>query len=86
MPRKRSRSPHQASPDEQPLLAERIQRNPILRAFGSFMVGQAIWRRNTLGEGSVAPTPVVLAPDPVEPAAADGDDSYPARSDHDPLR
>jgi len=49
-------------------VAERIQRHPILRFLGSLMVGQAMWRRNALGEGSVAPTPELLTPDPVEPA------------------
>jgi hypothetical protein len=49
-------TPPSCPPTERPLLAERIQRNPILRFLGSLMVGQAMWRRNALGEGSVAPT------------------------------
>jgi hypothetical protein len=63
-------------------LAERIQQNPILRFLGSLMVGQAMWRRNTLGEGSVAPTPELLTPDnPVEPALPDGDEDHTTRAD-----
>ncbi len=81
MSSKRSRS--HATPTEPPLLAERIQRNPILRFLGSLMVGQAMWRRNTLGEGSVAPTPELLTPDPVEPASPDGDEDHSTRSDQD---
>jgi hypothetical protein len=47
------------------------------------MVGQAMWRRNTLGEGSVAPTPELLTPDPVEPAHRDGDQDHTTRADQD---
>jgi hypothetical protein len=80
MPSKRSRHRrHANTPAERPLLAERIQRNPILRLLGSLMVGQAMWRRNALGEGGVAPTPELLTPDPVEPALPD-DEDHPTRS------
>jgi hypothetical protein len=70
-------------PTERPLLAERIQRNPILRFLGSLMIGQATWRRNALGEGSVAPTPELLTPDPVEPASSDADEEHSTRADQD---
>lgn len=80
---KRSRPHRQTTPAERPLLAERIQRNPILRFLGSIMVGQAMWRRNAFGEGSVAPTPELLTPVPVEPALPDSDEDHPTRSDHD---
>ena len=81
MSSKRSRYRRHATAAERPLLAERIQRNPILKFLGSLMVGQAMWRRNALGEGSVAPTPELLTPDPVEPAFPGGDEGHPTRSD-----
>jgi hypothetical protein len=83
MSSKRSRYRRHATPAERPLLAERIQRNPILKFLGSLMVGQAMWRRNTLGEVSVAPTPELLTPDPVEPAISDGDEDETTRSAQD---
>jgi hypothetical protein len=83
MSSKRSRRRRHATATERPLLAERIKRNPILKFFGSLMVGQAMWRRNALGEGSVAPTPELLTPDPVEPASSDGDEDHSTRSDQD---
>ncbi len=83
MPSKRSRPRSHATSAERPLLAERIQRNPVLKFLGSLMVGQAMWRRNTLGEGSIAPTPELLTPDPVEPASSDVDEDHPTRSAED---
>lgn len=80
---KRTRLRRHATTTERPLLAERIQQNPILKFLGSLMVGQAMWRRNALGEGSVAPTPELLTPDPVEPALPDGDEDHTTRSDQD---
>jgi hypothetical protein len=80
MSSKRSRKHARA---ERPLLAERIQQNPVLRFLGSLMVGQAMWRRNALGEGSVAPTPELLTPNPVEPGLSHGDDDDTTRSDQD---
>jgi len=78
-----SRYRRHATPTDRPLLAERIQRNPILKFLGSLMVGQAMWRRNALGEGSVAPTPELLTPDPVQPTLPDGDEDHSSRSDQD---
>jgi hypothetical protein len=63
----------QAASTDRPLLAERIQRNPVLRFLGSLMVVQAMWRRNNLGEGSVAPVPERLTPDPVSDAPPDNE-------------
>jgi hypothetical protein len=83
MSSKRSRSRSHATSAERLLMAERIQQNPILKVLGSLMVGQAMWRRNALGEGSVAPTPELLTPDPVEPASSDGDEDHSTRSDQD---
>jgi hypothetical protein len=83
MSSKHSRSRRHVTPTERPLLAERIQRNPILKFLGSLMVGQAMWRRNALGEGSVAPTPELITPDPVEPAFRDGDQDHTTRVDQD---
>jgi hypothetical protein len=83
MSSKPSRPRRQATPTERPLLAERIQRNPVLKFLGSLMVGQAMWRRNALGEGSVAPTPELLTPDPVESALPDGDEDHSSRTAQD---
>jgi len=60
---------------ERLLLSERIQRNPVLRFLAGAMVTDARWRQNTLGEGSVAPTPQMLSPDPVSDAVDDPDRS-----------
>lgn len=37
----------------------------MLRFLAGFMVRNAQWRQRTLGEGSVAPTPQMLSPDPL---------------------
>jgi hypothetical protein len=60
---------------QRPLLSERIQRNPVLRFLAGLMVGNARWRQNTLGEGSVAPTPQMLSPDPMSDAVDERDRS-----------
>jgi hypothetical protein len=51
MSSKHSRSRRHVTPTERPLLAERIQRNPILKFLGSLMVGQAMWRRKRARRG-----------------------------------
>ncbi len=37
----------------------------MLRLLAGLMVRNAQWRQRTLGEGSVAPTPRTLSPDPL---------------------
>ena len=63
MPSRRSRS-HRHEPPERPLWCERVARVPWL---GEMMVSVAMYRRNALGQGSVAPVPELLTPDPTEP-------------------
>jgi hypothetical protein len=71
MPGHRQRKRHAAAARHaRPLLLDRIRRNPIVALFGGAMVNSARWRRDSLGEESVAPTPEDFAGDP--PGDRDG--------------